>query len=458
MHQIKKDGFTFDVGPTIVMMLDVFKELFADVNRHLEDYLTYERVEPMLEIFFNDEESIPFSSDLVLMIKEMEQMSEEDALGFIEFLANIYKKYLIAKEAYLTRSFRKPTDFYNLKSLWKGLQLKTFNDAYSELSKYVKDERLRKSLAFQTVYIGVSPYQGPSLYTIIPMIELFYGVHYFHGGMHAFAEAMEKLFLELGGKIQYQTAVDEIVIEDKQTKGIRVADRIIESDYVVCNADFPYAMKQLIPNESKRGKYTDKKIDRMEYSCSCLLFYLGVDKTYDLKSMHAIYFADDFQRNINDIFEKGILPADPSIYLYTPSVVDESMAPEGMQSIYVLVPVPELSLYDDWDANVIVEYRHKIMTILQTKTPLEDLESHIISETIYTPHDFENRFNAYNGATFGLKPTLLQSNYYRPHNKFKYADSLYFCGSSTHPGAGVPIVLQSAKLTVEELLRDGRDR
>lgn len=184
------------------------------------------------------------------------------------------------------------------------------------------------------------------------------------------------------------------------------------------------------------------------------LMYLGLDKKYPEEHLHSIYFAEDFKQNVDDLFERGKLPDDPSFYLYRPSLMDDSLAPEGQEGLYVLVPVPELSKYEKWTEQTMQAYRQKIIRLLKEKTIFKDIDEHIVSETLITPKDFSERFNAYNGATFGLKPTLKQSNYYRPHNKFAAAENLYFCGSSTHPGAGVPIVMQSAKLAVEELLRD----
>ena len=408
----------------------------------------------MLKLYFNKEEPIEFSNDLIELTKTLENISPEDTQGYFAFLADIYQRYTIAKEAFITKSFRGFWDFYNPKSLWAGIRLRTFSDAYTSISKFVKDDRLRKSLAFQTLYIGVSPYQGPSLYTIIPMIELFYGVYFIEGGMYTLATSLARLFEELGGKIVYETSVDEILIDNKIAKGIRIGKEQVMADAIVCGADFPYAMKELIPDERKRGKYTNKKIAKFEYSCSCFLMYLGLDKKYPEEHLHSIYFAEDFKQNVGDLFERGKLPDDPSFYLYRPSLMDDSLAPEDQEGLYVLVPVPELSKYEKWTEQTMQAYRQKIIRLLKEKTIFKDIDEHIVSETLITPKDFSERFNAYNGATFGLKPTLKQSNYYRPHNKFSAAENLYFCGSSTHPGAGVPIVMQSAKLAVEELLRD----
>ncbi|EKZ1045658.1 phytoene desaturase family protein [Enterococcus hirae] len=454
MNQIKTAGFTFDLGPTIVMMPEIYREVFEFCGKDPDDYIPMKKVDPMLKLYFNKEEPIEFSNDLIELTKTLENISPEDTQGYFAFLADIYQRYTIAKEAFITKSFRGFWDFYNPKSLWAGIRLRTFSDAYTSISKFVKDDRLRKSLAFQTLYIGVSPYQGPSLYTIIPMIELFYGVYFIEGGMYTLATSLARLFEELGGKIVYETSVDEILIDNKIAKGIRIGKEQVMADAIVCGADFPYAMKELIPDERKRGKYTNKKIAKFEYSCSCFLMYLGLDKKYPEEHLHSIYFAEDFKQNVDDLFERGNLPDDPSFYLYRPSLMDDSLAPEGQEGLYVLVPVPELSKYEKWTEQTMQAYRQKIIRLLKEKTIFKDIDEHIVSETLITPKDFSERFNAYNGATFGLKPTLKQSNYYRPHNKFSAAENLYFCGSSTHPGAGVPIVMQSAKLAVEELLRD----
>ncbi|EOI7545415.1 phytoene desaturase family protein [Enterococcus hirae] len=454
MNQIKTAGFTFDLGPTIVMMPEIYREVFEFCGKDPDDYISMKKVDPMLKLYFNKEEPIEFSNDLIELTKTLENISPEDTQGYFAFLADIYQRYTIAKEAFITKSFRGFWDFYNPKSLWAGIRLRTFSDAYTSISKFVKDDRLRKSLAFQTLYIGVSPYQGPSLYTIIPMIELFYGVYFIEGGMYTLAISLARLFEELGGKIVYETSVDEILIDNKIAKGIRIGKEQVMADAIVCGADFPYAMKELIPDERQRGKYTNKKIAKFEYSCSCFLMYLGLDKKYPEEHLHSIYFAEDFKKNVDDLFERGKLPDDPSFYLYRPSLMDDSLAPEGQEGLYVLVPVPELSKYEKWTEQTMQAYRQKIIRLLKEKTIFKDIDEHIVSETLITPKDFSERFNAYNGATFGLKPTLKQSNYYRPHNKFSAAENLYFCGSSTHPGAGVPIVMQSAKLAVEELLRD----
>lgn len=457
MNQIKGAGFTFDLGPTIIMMPDIYREVFIYAGKNPQDYLSMKRLDPMYVLNFPDGTNHAVSSELTKLTQLLESISPQDTLGYLNYMADVYKRYLVAKDEFIDKSFRDRGDFYNLKSLANAMKLKTFDDAYTSISKFVKDEKLRKALAFQTLYIGISPYQGPSIYTIIPMIELLYGVWYLPGGMYTMVNAMVRLFKELGGSLRLNTNVKSIEIENGRAIGLRIDDRLEPADAIVCNADFPYAIKNLIKDNKAKGKYTDEKIDELEYSSSCFLLYLGINKKLPQLEVHNIRFGSDFDENIREIFDTFALPKDPSIYLYVSSKIDSSMAPEGSEALYVLVPVPDLSGSKIiWNDKTINAYKDKVLNKLSEMDGLDDIRDHIVFERHLTPLDFKNTFHAYNGATFGLKPTLLQSNYFRPHNKADNCEGLYFCGSSVHPGAGVPIVLTSAKLAVNELLKDDR--
>lgn len=461
MHKIERDGYKFDLGPSIVMMPDLYREIFELVGRDPEDYIPMERLDPMYSVFFGKdaEERYDISSDLIELMKTLEEISDEDAEGFLTYLQKIYERFLVAKNHFIQRPFRQAKDFYNPFMLRQALKLKTFDTADRFVGKYIKNERLKQMISFQTLYIGVSPFNGPSLYTMIPMIEMLYGVWFIKGGMHTMATAMERLFLELGGSVHYNSAVDEIVIENQLAKGIRVGDRFIPSDYVMCNADFPYAMKHLVQETKAKGKYTDKKIDSMKYSCSCFIMYLGMDRKYEaIDQVHNFMFSEGFEENLNAIFE-GKLLDDPSFYVYIGSKMDPTLAPEGKDGLYVLVPVSDLSTSEyEWDDETINYYRSKVLNRMKKVKGFEQIEEEIISESYMTPPDFASKFNAYNGACFGLQPTLAQSNHMRPQSKAKNCENLYFTGSSTHPGAGVPIVLLSAKIATEELQLDDHEK
>lgn len=272
-----------------------------------------------------------------------------------------------------------------------------------------------------------------------------------------YGQMMEKLFLELGGKIHYNKEVQEILIENKKVLGIKTKEENIKSDYVISNADFPYTMKQLIKDEKNKGKYTNDKIDSMDYSCSCLIFYWGVDGTFEDLKTHNFIIGEDLDDNLKKIFE-GKLVEDPTMYLEIPSNADKSLAPEGKSSFYLLIPTSELGISEfSWDEKTIDYYRQKAFNTLSKLPGLENIKNIIELEKVFTPEDFERKFNAYRGATFGLQPTLKQSNHWRPQSKSKEVEGLYFTGSSTHPGAGVPIVIEGGRICAEELRRDEKE-
>lgn len=461
MHRIELDGYQFDLGPSIVMMPEIYREIFELCGRNPDDYIPMERLDPMYRVYFGDDPDHPYdiSSDLTELTKTIERISEEDAEGFFGYLQEIYKRFLVAKNHFIQRPFRRPRDFYNLSTLKQAMKLKTLDSADQFLSKYIKNERLKQMISFQTLYIGISPYNGPSLYSMIPMIEFLYGVWFIKGGMYTMASAMERLFLELGGEIHYNSPVDEICIEQGKATGIRIGDQMIKADYVVCNADFPFAMKHLIKDVKAKGKYTDEKIDSMKYSCSCFLMYLGMDRKYEeIDHVHNFIFNEDLEKNLTDIFEGNRLEGG-SFYVYIASKMDPTLAPKGKDGLYILMPVSDLSTAKyEWNEETIQFYRQYILQSLKKIRGFEEIENEIVTETYMTPKDFESKFHAYNGACFGLQPTLSQSNHLRPQSKATHCEHLYFTGSSTHPGAGVPIVLISAKIATQELLLDDQGR
>ena len=392
MYQIFDQGFSFDVGPTIVMMPELYKEVFEFSGADAADYLDMKLLDPMNRVYFSDNTYFDISSDLTKLIKQLESFGEEEAQGYMAYLSDVYERYLRAKKHFLNKTYKKPTDFFNIKSLIQVLKLRTLNNAYQSISKFVKHEKLRQALSFQTLYIGMSPYSGPSIYTIIPMIELFYGVWYIKGGMFQMAKAMEKRFIELGGHIHFNRSVEEILIKDKKAYGIKVANKDIIYDAVLANSDFPWTMKHLIKDERLKGKYQSYKIDKLKYSTSGFMIYLGLDKKYKT-NVHAIRFAKDFKKNINDLFD-SIIPDDPSFYMYSPSQVDDTIAPKGKELIYILVPVPSLHQNDiHWDESLREIYYKKIMSMVTEIEGFEDIMEHIEVKHMYTPNDFEKQFN-----------------------------------------------------------------
>lgn len=458
MSQFTKDGFTFDKGPSIVMIPEVYKAVFEESGKKFEDYVEMEQLRYTYDVYFGKNDKVRVPTDLAELQETLESIEPGTTHGFMSFLTDVYKRYEIARYHFLEKTYRKFTDFYNVDSIIQGLKLKTLNNADNLIENYIDNERIQKLLAFQMLYIGIDPKRGPSLYSIIPMVEMMFGVHYIKGGMYGMARGLVQLNEDLGVNIQLNSNIDEIIIDPKYKRadGVRVNGLVQRFDKVLCTADFPYAAEKLMPKHSPVKKYKPSKIEKLDYSCSVFLMYIGIDKDVkDDMMLHNVIFSQQFRQNIDDIFN-GSLSDDPSIYVYVPAIGDRSLAPVGQTGLYVLMPTPELKTGQiDWANEQVVEkVKDTIYRQLETINALENVKSHVITETIYTPIDFENDYNAKFGTAFGLMPTLAQSNYYRPPNVSRDYKDLYFAGASTHPGAGVPIVLTSAKITVNEMLKD----
>jgi len=283
-----------------------------------------------------------------------------------------------------------------------------------------------------------------------------YGVWYIKGGMYTYAKSLEKLFLELGGKIHFNTRVEEIIIDKKKIQGILIDREVKRYDIVLSNADFPYATKYLMKEEEDKSRFPTKKVEKMEYSSSAFMLYLGLNKKYPNLPVHNIRFSKDFNQNIKDLYEDRI-PDDPTIYLYSPSQIDESVAPSGKEILYVSVPVPNLHDSENkWKKDLVTDFSEKILNMLEKIKGFEDIRNHIEVKIPFSPEDFKEKFMMFKGALYGLKPILSQSNYFRPQNRARVARNLYFAGGSSHPGPGVPFVLTSAKLAVSEIIKDSK--
>lgn len=451
---IETEDFCFDLTASILMTPDIYKEIFDWTGRKYEDYLQFIRLDPFYRVYYSDGSSNDFSSDLTKLVCMLESISKEDSVGYTKFLSDTYKKYLIADKYFLNKSFRYMSDFFNPCTLTNALKIKTLSTTYNYISKYIENEKLRQFIAYQSLYVGISPYNGPNIYTLVPTISQLYGLWYLKGGMYNYIRALQKLIDELGGRIVTNINVEEILISQGKAVGLKTNKGVKKGDIIVCNADFPYSMKELIIDKKAKGIYTDKKISKMKYTCSTFIIYLGLKKKYKNLSVHNLYINDDFKENIEGTF-KGKLPTKPSFYIYCPSAIDEKMASNSKESLNIMVRVP--NLYFDkikWDKKAIHSFRRKIIDTISTIKGLEDIEGNIIYESYLTPKDLQASFNAHYGTAFGLSPTLAQTNYFRPHLKSPNVQNLYFVGSSVHPGTGASIVLLSSKLVVEEILRE----
>jgi len=453
VNLIENKTFRFDLSASILMMPDSYKEIFSYVNKNYRDYLEFIQIDPMYRLFSADGTTNDFDNNIPCLTKTLEGISKEDSLGYFKLISDVYEKYLISNKYFLQKSEESSKDLFNLETLLKALKIHTLSTAYDYISKYIKDENLRNFLAFQTMYIGISPFNGPNIYTLIPVVSQLYGLWQLKGGMYSFVNALSKLILEFGGIIKTEVTVEEILFLKGKAIGVKTSQGIKKADIVVCNVDFSYAMKNLVREEYYKDKYTDKKLSEMKYSCSTFIIYLGLRKKYPQLSVHNIYLGKNFKENIEAAF-RGTLPKSPSLYIYCPSRIDRSMVKNEGDCLNIMLRVPNLLFkkitWDKYNINLLTDM---ILSEVKSIKVLEDIEENIEYKNCFTPLDMESKFNAYGGTAFGLSPNLTQTNYFRPHFKSEKANNLFFVGSSMHPGPGISLVLNSSKLVTEEILK-----
>lgn len=451
-HRIDQDGYRFDTGPTILMMTDVLYDTFAYCGKNLDDYLQLKQLEPNYKVWFPDKETITVSSNLPQLTAELARIDPKGPEQFFRFFADVSKIYRLARGKFIDRNFDKLTDFIDLKAGAELLKGRGLSKLYSFVSRYFTDPRLRQLFSFQSMYLGVTPYEAPAVYSVVSYMETGLGIWYPKGGMHALPRAIAQLCKDLGVEIKLNQPVEEIMVEHKRTTGVKLPDgTVLPADIVVSNADLTYTYKNLIAAQHRR-KNPDKKVDKLKQASSALLFYWGVD--HELAGMlhHNVYFSEDFKHNLEEIFHHGVLPEDPAFYLYIPTKTDPSLAPKGKHVLYILVPVPNLKADIDWEK---AQKRIKARVLERLKTVMKlDIARHIETEAVFTPEDFVTRFNLTDGSAFGLSHHFFQSGYFRPHNVSREVKGLYFVGASTYPGSGIPMVTLSGKLVVERINTD----
>ena len=446
---VHKDGFTFDRGPTFFHYPEVIEEIFQAIGRDAHKELGLMPLDPMYRLVFGAGGHIDATSNLEAMTDRIRELAgEKNANGFKKYVIQNRKKLEFSKQC-LQTPWTSPLNVLSKRAIRVATVLKPWSSVAGDLSKHFDDERVRLAMSFQTKYLGMSPFHAPSLFTILSFLEYEHGIFHAKGGLGSITACMGEIAEELGVKIRCSTPVKSLMYEGKTVVGVRIEGEEILADKVVINADFAHAMTTLVPDE-KRKKWSDKKLEKKGYSCSTFMLYLGVDKQYDLPH-HQIYASTSYEKNLEDITEHRMTWDDPSIYVQNASITDDSLAPEGQSTIYVLVPVPNTHDSIVWD-DIKDDYRELIVKQL-AKLGYDDIADHIVSETIVTPDDW-GASDVYRGAVFNLTHDLKQMLWRRPHNRFEEANNLYIVGGGTHPGSGLPTIFESARISSKLLLAD----
>lgn len=438
----RQDGFTFDAGPTVITAPFLFEELWALAGRMLSDDVDLRPVHPFYRIRFDDGSSFDYCGDPAIMKREIQRFAPEDLEGYLAFLRKSEAIFRVGFEELAHVPFLSPVDMARI--VPDMMKLESYRTVYGLVSKYIKNEKLRQVFSFHPLLVGGNPFNVTSIYTLIAFLERKWGVHYAMGGTGALVRGMCSLIDDVGGEIRLGEGVREIDVRDGRATGVVLENgERIAADIVVSNADVAWTYRELIP-ENARRRWTNRRIDRQRYSMGLFVWYFGTDRTYDDVAHHTILLGPRYKALLNDIFERKVLADDFSLYLHRPTATDPSMAPDGCDAFYVLSPVPHLDSGDDWPA-IEERYRASIENYLAA-TVLPDLGRHLATSRVLHPQGFLEDYLSFKGAAFSIEPVLQQSAYFRPHNASEDIEALYFVGAGTHPGAGMPGVLSSARV------------
>lgn len=442
-------GFTFDGGPTVVTAPFLFEELFALCGKDISDYLQFVPLDPYYQIRFHDGEIFNYSGEHEKMVEEVRSFNPSDVDGYIRLIEETEKIYQTGFEELGDVPFSSPFDM--MKIVPKMMALGSHRTVYGLVSQYIKNKDLRVALSFHPLLVGGNPFTTTSIYALIHYLEKRWGVWYSMGGTGAIVNALLSLFESNGGKLALNSEVSEIVVDNGAVSGVRLENgEVYEADIVVSNADSTYTYRYML-DPSVRKKYTNKKIESMKFSMSLFVAFFGTNKKYPDLEHHSILLGPRYKGLLDDIFNRKKLTDDFSLYLHAPSRTDPKMAPEGSEAFYVLAPVPHLQSKDDWQS-IENEYRDKVYDYLESVC-LPGLKESMVTSRIITPEHFKSELNSIHGCAFSVEPILTQSAYFRPHNKSEDVKGLYFVGAGTHPGAGMPGVLCTAKV-VDRLISD----
>lgn len=446
------NGFKFDGGPTVITAPFMFDDIFSLAGRRREDYVEFKPLDPFYRIFDHHGKAFDYNDDPEFIYSQIEKWNPRDVEGYKAFMATtkaIFEKGFVelADKPFLTIAdmFRVAPDL---------IRLKSHQSVYKYASQFIESEFLRRCFSFHPLLIGGNPFDASSIYAMIHYLEREWGIHYVMGGTGALVRALGTLIEELGGRFHFNAEVDEILVNGRTATGVRLADGSVHyADHVISNADVAFTYLHMIPAKARSLRNSDfrwKKLTR--YSMSLFVIYFGTKKLYrhdGRLAHHNIILSERYKGLLTDIFSNKKLAEDFSLYLHMPTLTDPSIAPDGHEAFYVLSPVPHLGAGIDW--NVAAKpYRDAIMQFLEDNY-LPDLQANIVAEHYIDPLHFQNTLNSYMGSAFSVEPILTQSAWFRPHNRSEDFDNLYFVGAGTHPGAGLPGVLSSAKIA-EDLI------
>jgi phytoene desaturase len=438
----RQDGYTFDAGPTVITAPFLLEELWTLCGKRMADDVELRPVHPFYRIRFDDGSELDYSGDPERMRAEIARFAPGDVDGYERYMRMSEAIYKVGFEQLGHVPFKRFTDM--LKIAPDMVALQSWRTVYGMVANYVRDEKLRIALSFHPLLVGGNPFTTTSIYCLISYLERKHGVFFAMGGTGSLVRGIVGLIEGQGNQVLLNQEVEQILLDGRRARGVRMKDgREIAADIVVSNADSAFTYRHLVP-ASARKRWSDRKLERSRYSMSLFVWYFGTRRQYPDVAHHSILMGPRYRELLDDIFENKVLAPDFSLYLHRPTATDPSLAPPGCDAFYVLSPVPHLKSGIDWTREA-EPYRRRISEYL-SRTVLPGLEGEVVSSRLLTPPDFRHRLNSIEGAAFGLEPVLTQSAWFRPHNASEDIEHLYLVGAGTHPGAGVPGVISSARV------------
>jgi len=452
------NGFVYDAGPTIVTVPFVLEELAEVAGKTFSDYVKIVPCDPFYRIYFNDGNVFDYRGDQSALESEIAKFNPDDVAG--------YRRFLEYSERIFDRAF---TDLagHSFHRIMEMVKVAPDQSVFSRVSHFIKNPQLRQVFSFEPLLIGGNPLRSSAIYAMIHYLEKTWGVYFAMGGTGALVQGLVRLFEDIGGKLVLGARAEEITVENGKVTGVRVAmgsqeedlaapsrrpgyrfasqsEAFFPAEIVISNGDVANTYRKLVKPEHRR-KWTDRRLEKMRYAMSLFVIYFGTDRTYEHLPHHSIVLGPRYEGLLGDIFDRRIVADDFSLYLHAPTRTDPSLAPPGCECFYVLSPVPNLKGGQNW-ADLKEGYADRILASLEQEHLVPDLREHLVSKLIFTPQDFHDRLDAFQGSAFQFEPILTQSAWFRPHNKSEDVDGLYFVGAGTHPGAGLPGVISSAKV------------
>lgn len=449
-NRFSREGHHFDTGPTLFVMPLLYEAEFHALGTSMHEQLNLQRVDPTYHLVFDDGSQLALTSDMKCMQEQLESVQPGSFQGFLRYLQEGDRHYQLVLEKLVRYDFRRLSDLLSIQTIPLLFHLKALVNHYRNMSAYFDEPRLRSAFTFQDIYMGLSPFEAPATFSMMPYTELAHGVWYPKGGMYSVVETLTRLACEAGVEFIFNSAVERIDTNSTHARGVLLADGSrFGADVVLANADLPYVYQTLLPQAEIAAR-----LSRKRFSCSVISFFWGVDQTYEALSPHTLFLADDYRENFESIIRDLSLPANPSLYIHAPTRLDPSMSPRGQDTLTAIVPVGHLSENGDQDWGKLRDEARQHVFCRLRLLGMTDFESHIKFEETYTPLSWRERYNLEKGSTHGLAHTLTQMAYFRPSNRHPQYKNLYFVGASTHPGTGMPTAMVSGRLVSERIMDD----